>query len=402
MYGVVGLYLDRVEEAMYRGEYGRAVEIAMKVIVKVGEAIGAERLVKVDHVHVSGVSYRNISDPGLEFIESLASMGGSFQVYTTVNPTCIDLGGLVKVFDQGLVDGQLRIIKALKKLGVKPVYTCIPYSIRKPNMDEHLAWGESNAVAIANSVYGARTNREGGPLTIASALTGRTYYAGLHILSNRVVGVEVFLEQEMFDEAWASILGLYIGEYVTVIPYIHGASRWGFMEVKEFLASAAASGSHALVVLEGYTPPETYVMGSSVERLCIGMDVLESYYDRVSSTVEVDGYTLVYIGCPHLDSSDLRRLASRVEKYSGLKNNVLFLVTIPYAYYGLFREEIEILRSRGIDVAYGVCPIVSLFREKPDKVLTNSGKALFYLTRWHKLDVGLASIDRILEVVMVK
>ncbi|GAB6147969.1 hypothetical protein JCM10135_05100 [Stetteria hydrogenophila] len=73
------MYLTRVEEAMLRGDYGEGVARAMRVIVKVGEALGAERLVEISHAHVSGISYHNLGDPGAELLEELAEAGGEVQ-----------------------------------------------------------------------------------------------------------------------------------------------------------------------------------------------------------------------------------------------------------------------------------------------------------------------------------
>ncbi len=387
---------------MLSGYYGEPVALAMKIIVKVGEVLGAEKLIKVGHVHISGVSYSNIGEPGLRFMEKLLGPGPEVKVYTTVNPTCIDLGGGIDLFDKSLLPGQLRINKLLESIGVKPVYTCIPYVLRKPCPREHLAWGESNAVAVANSIYGAYTNREGGPLTIASAITGRTYYSGLHVLGNRVPRYMVSVEEPILDEAMASLLGLYIGEAVKDIPYLRYGGVAGLLQLKELLASAAASGSHGLIVIDGITPQGTYGMEERIEKLVVDWSVLRETYDRWSEPLELEGYTLAYIGCPHYSLNDIVHLVKMVSRYRRVRDNVFFLLTIPYSYYGSLDGYIDVLRSRGIHVAYGTCPIVSRFTRGFDKVLTNSGKVLFYLSRLHGLRVSLGSLKDIVEVVMEK
>ncbi len=387
---------------MLNGEYGEAVQLAMRIIVKVGEALRAEKLVEVGHVHISGVSYSNIGDPGLKFIEKLASSNTSFRVFTTVNPTCIDLSGRTSIFSMEYIDGQLRINRALEKLGAYPTYTCIPYEIRRPSPNEHLAWGESNAVAMANSVYGARTNREGGPLTIAAALTGRTYYAGLHLMENRIARYWVRIGYELVDEADASILGLYIGEHLDDIPLIMGTGGWSTYMVKEFLASAAATGSHALVVLDPITPENTYTVADNPENITIDREEIRRFYNKYSSTPEIHDDTLVYIGCPHLSLSEFRYMVEVISRYKCVRRGVTFLFTIPYSLIDTTSKYMDLLRSKGVHVAYGTCPIVSRFRDKPGKVLTNSGKALFYLSRLHGLDVSLLGFRDIVERVMVK
>ncbi|WFO75924.1 aconitase X catalytic domain-containing protein [Desulfurococcaceae archaeon MEX13E-LK6-19] len=396
------MFLTKLEEKMLSGEYGEAVALAMKVIVKVGESLGAEKLVKVRHVHVSGVSYSNIGEPGARFIEKLAKLGGRVSVYTTSNPTCIDLYGSTRIFDEKLVMGQKKINSALEKMGISPSYTCIPYLISKPSVSEHLAWGESNAVAMANSVYGARTNREGGPLTLLAAIVGRTSYAGLHLMENRVARTLVeYTAFSKLDDYWGSLLGLYIGDNISDIPFVKGFSEASFLGIKELLASAAATGSHGLIVLDGITPRESYSVDIN-EKIIVDEKELRNYMDKISTQYDDKGYILAYVGCPHLTLNELNKLANLVNQYTKIKSNVKFLVTIPYMYKGVVDDIVTILRKKGIEVAYGTCPIVSRLREKPDLVITNSGKALFYLKKLHGLEVSLASIEDMVKEVMVK
>ncbi len=396
------MFLTKLEEKMLSGEYGEAVALAMKVIVKVGESLGAEKLVKVRHVHVSGVSYSNIGEPGARFIEKLARLGGRVSVYTTSNPTCVDLYGLTRIFDEKLVMGQKKINSALEKMGISSSYTCIPYLINKPDVGEHLAWGESNAVAMANSVYGARTNREGGPLTLLAAIAGRTSYAGLHLMENRVARTLVeYTVSSKLDDYWGSLLGLYIGDNISDIPFVKGFGEASFLGVKELLASAAATGSHGLVVLNGITPRESYSLDIN-EKIVVDEKELRNYKDKISTQYDSKGYVLAYVGCPHLTLNELNKLANLVSRYTRIKSNVKFLVTIPYMYKGVVDDIVTILRKKGIEVAYGTCPIVSRLREKPDLVVTNSGKALFYLKKLHGLEVSLASIENMVKEVMAK
>jgi len=176
------MYLNNIQEKMLAGEYGWAVKKAMEIIVKVGESMGAEKLVEIAHAHVSGVSYSNIGEAGLEFLKEFVEKGGRVRVYSTINPGCIDLSGESRVIDKAFYEKQVLINNILREMGFQQTYTCIPYIHRVPKTGEHLSWSESSAVIYANSVYGARTNREGGPLALASAITGYTYYAGLHVL----------------------------------------------------------------------------------------------------------------------------------------------------------------------------------------------------------------------------
>src|SRR5206468_658431 len=143
---------------------------AMQILVAVGRLADAPRLVPITSAHVSGASYKMIGDPGLEFLEDFAE-SARVSVPTTVNPLGTDLAqwqelGVPATF----AEKQGRIARAYEAMGVRPTYSCTPYLLGvRPGFGEHIAWAESSAVCFANSVLGARTNREGGPAALASS-----------------------------------------------------------------------------------------------------------------------------------------------------------------------------------------------------------------------------------------
>lgn len=387
------MYLSAEQEKMLRGDYGWPVAKAMELVVRVGEAVGAQELVEVKHVHVSGVSYTNIGKYGLEFILEFYRRGGRARVYTTINPGCLDYSGLSTVVDNEHEEMQRLIDNALVGMGFKPIYTCIPHYYRPPSPGEHLAWGESSAVIYANSVYGAYTNREGGPLALAASITGYTYKAGLHLEVNRVAKVRVNVSPRVLSMP-VGALGLWLGEYIREVPLLPGLRGLGVSELKSLLASTAASGNHGLVVLEGVTPPGTY--GVELEdRVEVEEKAVEEYLgDEVSRGEEVLGY----IGCPHLHPEELLSVTRLLRKYGRVKRGRL-LLTIPPEYVSKFRNLVYELKARGVDVASGTCPVVSRLRKRFDVVLTNSGKASFYLRRIRGVKVKLAKLDEVVKYV---
>lgn len=387
------MYLNSEQEKMLRGDYGWVVSKAIELIIRVGEALGAGGLVGVSHVHVSGVSYSNIGRYGLEFILDFYAKGGRARVYTTINPGCIDYSGLSTIIDNSLVDGQVEIDRALVGMGFKPIHTCIPYYHRPPTIDEHIAWGESSAVIYANSIYGARTNREGGPLTLAASITGYTYKAGLHLLENRVARVKVEISRDVRDLPLGS-LGLWIGDNLEKIPYVTGLRGVELSELKTLLASAAASGNHALIVIEDLTPSNTYRLDIE-EEIYVEKRDLEKYLgDDVNSGDRVLGY----IGCPHIHPEELIKLTRLIREKRRPRRGKL-LVTMPPEYLSRFREFIYELKIRGVDIAAGTCPVVSRLREKYDVVVSNSGKALFYLKKIHGVKTRLMKPSEVVRLV---
>ncbi|WP_440059922.1 aconitase X catalytic domain-containing protein [Thermogladius sp. 4427co] len=386
------MYLTVEQEKMLKGEYGWAVAKALEIIVKTGEALGAPRLVSIVHAHVSGVSYSNILEPGLAYIRSLFEKGGRARVYTTINPGCVDYSGFSEVIDNSLRGKQQAIDEALIGMGFKPVFTCIPYYHRPPSPGEFLAWGESSAVAVANSVYGASSNREGGPLTIAAAITGYTYYAGLHVPENRVASVIIEPgDPRVLDNPGA--LGLWIGENIRDIPLLKNA-RIDFYGLKILLASSAASGSHALIVLENITPTGTFRVEAS-ERVMIEYSDIEKY----SGTGPLNGDVLGYIGCPHLHPGEFLEIYYHIIRRGRLPAGSKLLLTIPVEVYKMYSDKVHYLRKLGVDVAVGTCPVVSRLARKFDGLVTNSGKAVFYLARYFKNRYLLTNTEGVLRAV---
>ena len=386
------MYLTREQERILGGEEGWVKAKALKVIVKVGEALGADKLIMIRHAHVSGISYTNIGEPGLKFLEELAENGAETTVYTTSNPTCIDLAGKSTLIDQGYLEQQLLVNKALEKMKIKPTYTCLPYMLRPPSPHEHLAWGESNAVAMANSFYGARTNREGGPIALLASITGYIYNAGLHRLEERRVKTLIKYEDKL-DDITASLLGLWIGENIDEIPMIDLPTTPRIQDVKLLLASAAATGSHALIVIKDLTPRKTYIEDIDDKITISKRDLFRTYKDNIWKG---EKYSLAYIGCPHLSATEFHSIIKLLEKKRDKLRGKIVL-SIPPLVSSMFQRELEILRDKNIiEVITGTCPVVAQFKYRPDIIVTNSGKAFFYLRKLHRLDVRLASLNNII------
>ena len=187
------MYLTREQERILEGEYGEVMERSLRLLVKLGEIYGADRMIPVSSVQVAGVSYKSIGDPGLEFLEDLAAGGTRVRVLTTLNPAGMDLIDWRKLgVPLDFAAKQLKIIEAFRRMGAAMTITCTPYLAGNlPRFAEHIAWSESSAVSFANSVIGARTNREGGPSALAAAICGVTpnsvSYTHLTLPTKRIV-----------------------------------------------------------------------------------------------------------------------------------------------------------------------------------------------------------------------
>ena len=194
------MQLDRYDQALLDGEYGETKQKMMEILVSLGKIYDAERLIEVKNVQVSGASFKTIGDAGLEWLNSLS---GKAVVPSFLNPIGMPREGWESLgISQEFGKKQLEVNAAYTRLGIRPSCTCTPYYFTLVERGDHLAWSESSAVVYANSVLGARTNREGGPSALASALTGKTPEYGLHIVKNRLPEIEFRLADPEVAKTW--------------------------------------------------------------------------------------------------------------------------------------------------------------------------------------------------------
>jgi len=372
------VHLTKEEEGLLRGEEGSELAEVFEAVVKVAEVLGATRLVKVSHAHISGISYRNLGVEGVEFLEDLASRGLRFAVPTTINPAGFDLS---LAWEMGVrpweYELQMRALRALSSMGAEMTLTCTPYLLRTPCFGEHLAWAESNAVLYANSVLGARTNREGGPLSVLEALVGRAPYVGLHTEEGRrpTVVVDASRLRDLVDkEGHYAALGYLVGELVrSGVPALRNPPR-GLRapeNLKLFLAALGASSSVGLVLIEGVSPE--YEAGEGLETLRPGEEELRGVAERWA----LDDFDHAVLGCPHLSPEELVSLAQALSGVS-LKKEVLAFTSRWSAQR--VPEAVESLRKRGVKVYYDTCMVVgNLSALGVRKCATDSAKAAYYL-----------------------
>ncbi len=388
------MYLSSVEERMVKGELGEAKALALRVIVKVGEALGAEELVEISHAHISGISYLNIGDAGLELIEDLAGGGCRVEVFTSANPYMVMSDYLGSKHGSSAINKQLRIISALNRMGVE-FYTCAPYNLRPPKLGDHLAWAESNAVLYSNTVLGAFSNKEGGPLALFAAVVGRTHKSGVHLATNR--RPKVLVRASNVDGLGFGFLGLMIGELVGErIPRISGLKFGGTYALKSFLAALGTTSNIPMAVIDGVTPgyKELIRDGSYEETFNLGVDDVKSYMREFSANV-LSGRGLYLIGCPHLSFRELTNVLEMVEEEASkhksqrdFSDRELWITTHRGFMGGGLGELPEKLSRYNVKLVGNACAVVSrLDLLKVDYVVTDSAKACSYIRRLSKIPV---------------
>lgn len=387
------MILSNEEKEMLSGSQGNAARKSMQILVALGTIFGAEKMAPVESVQVAGVSYDNLGDAGLEYLAALAQ-DGRVRVLTTLNPAGMDLENYKNLgISEDFAVKQKQVIEAFARMGIATSCTCTPYYIgNKPAAGAHVAWSESSAVCYANSVLGARTNREGGPSALAAAICGRTPMYGMHLEKNRQAQVLVKIDFPLHSTAHFGALGKFIGEKIgNRIPYISGVKNPSDECLKSLCASIATYGGTSMFYMEGVTPGKSQapkevleISKKDVEAALASMDDGELMPD------------LVALGCPHLSISELRTVASY---FAGKRVKVETWLCVSRGVYNLAKKlglaaDIE---QSGAKIACDTCMVVAPVAGRWKCIATDSAKSCYYSRSKNKAKVRTAEFEKCLR-----
>lgn len=409
------MYLTPEEKAMLAGDFGPGVKRAMEIIVVLGKIYGAQELVPVQSVQVAGVSYKNLGDAGLEFLHEWAGQGVQVRVPTTLNPAGMDLTHWQELgISEEFARRQMAVIEAFKAMGIAPTCSCTPYLTGNlPAFGQHIAWSESSAVSFANSVLGARTNREGGPSALAAAITGRTARYGLHLEENRQATHIIEVRCPVTSEADFGALGYLVGRRVkNGVPYFKGLGDIGQGRgkgqgigdrgqgvLKALGAAMAASGAVALYHVEGVTPEARVGDDVVAEAETVVTDSLDEGYAALNSPI--DEIDLVSIGCPHASLAEIEEVGRWLE---GKRVKAKLWITTAREIKERAQEQglVEPIEAAGGRVVADTCLVVAPIEELGLRSLaTNSAKAAFYAPTHSGLLVRFGGLEQCLEAAVM-
>lgn len=359
---------------------------------------GARASIAIRGAHISGVSYYSIGAAGTEFLEDLAASGVRVRVRTTVNPGCADVHANPYGIDRGTMRNQRRIVESFRRIGAETTLSCTPYEGRRPPVGEHIAWAESSAVIYANSMFGARTNRESGISALAAAVTGKSPNYGMHVRVNRAPDVMVEVEDGDIDEARAGALGYLLGtRFGSAIPFVSGIRFREKYKMKGLLAAASTAGPMPLIHVDGITAEIEWARRRAPEKVegMIGMDEIEEVRERLScDSGEPDS---ILLGCPHLSIEEMELVARTIGE--GKFDKPAFLFT-SREIGGLARElgYADVLERAGASIVVDSCILWGGLRAlRLKRPATNSAKACFYLKNTMGLRPRLCSIGECLR-----
>jgi predicted aconitase len=378
------------EQAMLAGDAGPATALAMRILARMAPLYGATSLLPITRAHIDGCIYEG--DAGLEFAERLAHEGGKVLVPTSLNVISLDRTHWRELgIDAMYASKARRLGQAYLDMGATPTFTCTPYQTEsRPCFGEQIAWAESNAVAFANSVIGARTNRYGDYLDISCALTGRVPAAGLHLDEHRLGQVlvrlpalsQALLERDDLYPVLGYVIGKLVDDEIAVVEGLDAQPSED--QLKALAAATATSGSVALFHLVGITPeaPTTGAAfgGRSPKHVIkVTMDDLRQARAELttSSSAELD---VVGFGSPHCSFEECRHLADLMKGKTAAPSVEVFITTSRAVKELLLRAgHLESLEEFGAKVTADTCIVVSPLVNRNARVLmTNSAKYAHY------------------------
>ena len=400
------------QQAILNGEKGEVLAKVMKTLVMYGDAFGAEKLVpvtsKYGHTVISfGI---NTMKPVYDLYDQLLASGVKFQQKFTADPLPLDPNvpsNLLQdlVFKQFMYKLQPRYEEQLRRMGMKDEkdFTCACYFDEVGNIPEKgevLSWAESSAVVYANSVLGARCNRNSGIIDVMGSMLGYVPYFGL--LTDEGRKATWVVEVKTTKKPEAQLLGSAIGMKVMEdVPYVKGLDKWIGTELdgdakaylKDFGAATASNGAVGLYHIDGLTP-EAVEQGESL--IAEGAKVYiidDAELDRVKNNYPVMWKDknatpkLCFVGCPHLSYDQLVEWTENVSE--ALKKNGRSKVSIPTVFTAApavvekfnATPNAAKLKATGVVLSY-ICPLMYMNNPLAGKmpVITNSNKLRTYTT----------------------
>ncbi|MGB7994096.1 aconitase X [Methanoregula sp.] len=384
------MQLDPEDEQILAGEQGETRQKMLELLVALGKVFGAERLIPIRSAQVSGASYKTIGKYGLDWLTSLDAKA---VVPAVLNPIGMPRGRWREMgIDPDFAKKQQAVVAAYERLGIRLECTCTPYYLHETRYGDHLAWSESSAVSYANSVIGARTNREGGPSALAAALVGKTPCYGLHLAKNRKpqLVIDVHADSSHWTIADFGALGYHAGKFVgNRVPFFRGI-RPDPDQLKALGAAMAATGAVALYHVEGITP-EAQRISYDIS----GLNVIPVEMTEISCLFKEIPVDAVAVGCPHCSPAELAEIARL------LSGKVVTKPLYVFAAQGVIdknKNSAAVIEKSGARVYADTCMVVSPAMEQYPSIMVNSGKALAYVPN---MCGGKARIGTIADCIRV-
>ena len=421
------MFLTEEQKAILNGEKGETLAKVMQTVIRYGELFGAERLVPVTskYNHLVTSFGLKMMTPVFDLMQQLIDAGVMSQQKFSADPRPLD-PNVPKNFLQNLIFNKFMYSKQdfyegqLKTLGLldENAFTCACYMDEvgnKPQKGDVLSWAESSAVVYANSVLGARCNRNSGIIDIMGSIAG--YVPEFGLLTDEGRKATWIVEIKTTKKPEAQLLGSAIGMKVMEdVPYIKGLDKWLGTELddatcaylKDFGAATASNGAVGLYHVENLTP-DAKEQGEAIIKEGANIYVIDdAELQRVYDSYPViwkdkDAKPkLCFMGCPHMSLEQLKSWTDKIE--AGLKeagNKKVVIPTVFTAAPAVIKEfetteYAKRLKATGVIVSY-ICPLMYMNNPLCGKmpVITSSNKLRTYTTaRYYTDDEILVQITK--------
>ena len=421
------MILNQEQQAILNGEKGEVLAKVMKTLVMYGDAFGAEKMVPVtsEYNHLVTSFGLKMMTPVFDLMQQLIDAGAISGQKFSVDPRPLDKNVPANflqnlVFNKFMYSTQESYEEQLKQLGLMndDAFTCTCYMDEvgnKPKRGEVLSWAESSAVVYANSVLGARCNRNSGIMDIMGSIVGYVPYFGLLTDEGRKATWIVKIETEKKPEA--QLLGSAIGmKVMEAVPYVYGLDKWIGNELndaactylKDFGAATASNGAVGLYHIDGLTPEAKDMGEALIEEGSQVYVIDDAELERVKANYPVmwkkeDAKPkLCFMGCPHMSLQQLKDWTDKLDE--GLKvagNKKVQIPTVFTASPAVLKEFEKTgyavrLKAMGVITSY-ICPLMYMNNPlcKKMPVITSSNKLRTYTTaRYYTDDEILATLTK--------
>lgn len=421
------MFLTDEQQAILNGSKGETLAKVMKTLVMYGETFGAEKMVPVtsEHNHLVTSFGLKMMGPVFDLMQQLIDAGAVSQQTFSVDPRPLDKNVPANflqnfIFNNFMYTRQSSYEEQLRKLGLmdEDAFTCTCYLDQvgnTPKKGEVLSWAESSAVVYANSVLGARCNRNSGIMDIMGSIAGYVPYFGLLTDAGRQATwiVKVCCTKKPEAQLLGSAIGMKVMEEV---PFVTGMSQWLGTELndenraylKDFGAATASNGAVGLYHIENLTP-EAREQGAALVAPGAKVYVIDdAELERVKNNYPViwkdkDAKPkLCFIGCPHLSMQQLIDWTVNVEAGLKASGNKKVLIPTVFTTAPAVRKEFEKteyakrLEATGVILSC-ICPLMYMNNPLCGKmpVITCSNKLRTYTSaRFYSEDEILAKITK--------
>lgn len=409
------MILTKDEEAMASGKFGPGVEKCMNILIKFGEAFGAEKLVKLSSAHTMPKEPPELLEEMTEGVNQTGTFTTLHALMSAFDPQLWRKMGISEEYASKELPLHEQRLATYRRLGFYETYTCLPMLVGNlPRKGNFISWIGSCAQLFGNSLLGARTNRDGGVINLAAAITGKAPNRGLYLDENRYG--EVLVEFDGLDPYQLTYTDLSaIGYYIGGIAQDRNVVVNGLpkeLDISQMLGlldPLPASGSVCLCHMVGLTPEaptleEAFGHRKPTEVIRVGRKAINET-KTLHSLNQNEKVDMVVLGCPHCTIQELKKIASFLDG-KRLGEDKRLWIGSPYQTYYLAQT---MGYSQKIENAGGVISS-SCMATIPDApipgdvkiIATNSFKAAHYISRLTKgrIKVAVQEMNECIQAII--